>query len=114
MLKALAVCDDQRDHPSAKRYMPTRLIDLGATISTGDQSGLRLVLTKRIPIAEFESIRYAALSYCWGDARLQSKTTSANLQEHLDGLTLSNTSPVIRDAIEVRADETCETQWRSF
>ncbi|KXJ89915.1 heterokaryon incompatibility protein-domain-containing protein, partial [Microdochium bolleyi] len=49
-------------------------------------------------------IQYAALSYCWGppdDAAKQFKTTRANLSERQAAIVVSETSPVIQDAVKV-------------
>ncbi|KAF5637791.1 het-domain protein [Fusarium sp. NRRL 52700] len=48
------------------------------------------------------TVKYAALSYCWGnrdDAAYQPKTNSANLSERLKGFSIDMMSPVVRDAI---------------
>lgn len=86
-------------HPlpgSTSCFTPTRLLDLGEVATTRK---VRLILTEGMPGA-----KYAALSYCWGDAKdaaLQSKTTSANLADRMRGSDLSDLSPVAQDAVKV-------------
>lgn len=86
-------------HPlpvSTTSFMPTRLLDLSEAATTGK---VRLIVT-----ADMSSAKYAALSYCWGDAKdaeLQSKTTSVNLAERMRGSDLNDLSPVAQDAVKV-------------
>ncbi|ENH72172.1 hypothetical protein FOC1_g10006545 [Fusarium oxysporum f. sp. cubense race 1] len=54
------------------------------------------------PTEKLPRVKYAALSYCWGnadDAAYQQKTNSANLSERLNGFGIDTMSPVVRDAI---------------
>lgn len=77
-------------------FTPTRLLDLSEAATS---RRVRLVLTDGMPGA-----KYAALSYCWGDAKdaaLQSKTTSANLADRMRRSDLSDLSPVAQDAVKV-------------
>lgn len=79
--------------------MPTRLLDMNDAATTGK---IRLVRT-----ADMSCARYAALSYCWGnadDAARQSTTTSANLADRMRGSDLKYLSPVARDAVKVCAE----------
>lgn len=80
----------------ASSFTPTRLLDLSEAATS---RRVRLVLTEGMPGA-----KYAALSYCWGDAKdaaLQSKTTSSNLTDRMGGSDLSDLSPVAQDAVKV-------------
>ncbi|KAF4951369.1 hypothetical protein FGADI_7567 [Fusarium gaditjirri] len=73
---------------------PARLIDMGEYKATGR---IKLIQTKGLP-----RVKYAALSYCWGnadDAAYQPKTNSVNLSERLGGFGIDVMSPVVRDAI---------------
>lgn len=87
-------------------FMPTRLLDLSEFATT---SKVRLILTASMP-----SAKYAALSYCWGDAKdaaLQSKTTSANLADRMRGSDLNDLSPVAQDAVKVCMELNIQFLW---
>lgn len=96
-------------HPllsSTSSFMPTRLLDLSEAAAT---SRVRLIVTADMP-----SAKYAALSYCWGDAKdaaLQSKTTSANLADRMRGSDLNELSPVARDAVKVCMELRIQYLW---
>nr|RBQ90717.1 hypothetical protein FVER53263_12401 [Fusarium verticillioides] len=73
---------------------PARLLDIGEYKANGR---IKLIQTEGLP-----RVRYAALSYWWGnadDAAYQPKANSANLSERLDGFGIDAMSPVVRDAI---------------
>ncbi|TVY73672.1 hypothetical protein Focb16_v005233 [Fusarium oxysporum f. sp. cubense] len=73
---------------------PARLLDIGEYKAIGR---IKLMQTEGLP-----RVKYAALSYCWGnadDAAYQPKTNSANLSERLGGFGIDTMSPVVRDAI---------------
>jgi hypothetical protein len=77
---------------------PSRLLDMSDYQTKGR---IKLVQTEKLP-----RVKYAALSYCWGnadDAAYQPKTNSANLSERISGFSIDTMSPVVRDAIT-----TCE------
>lgn len=81
--------------------LPTRLLDL-ADFAIGRA---KLVISREISGDPGKDIRYAALSYCWGDpqtARHQSITTVDNLADRKSGFNVKDLSPVIQDAIQVR------------
>lgn len=81
--------------------LPTRLLDL-AELPFGR---VKLVISHEIPDGLSLNIRYAALSYCWGDretARHQSITTVNNLKGRKSGFDVKYLSSVIQDAIQVR------------
>lgn len=96
-------------HPvpgSDSSFTPTRLLDLSEAATS---RRVRLVLTE-----DMRSAKYAALSYCWGDAKdaaLQSKTTSANLADRMRGSDLSSLSPVAQDAIKVCLELEIQYLW---
>ncbi|KAK2931732.1 Heterokaryon incompatibility [Fusarium oxysporum f. sp. vasinfectum] len=74
--------------------IPSRLLDISDYKTRGR---IQLVQTEKLP-----RVKYAALSYCWGnadDAAYQPKTNSANLSERLNGFGIDTMSPVVRDAI---------------
>jgi hypothetical protein len=53
---------------------------------------------------EGQSLRYAAMSYCWGapdDATRQLQTNHATYKERLSGFPIISASPVLRDVIKV-------------
>ncbi|EXK36623.1 hypothetical protein FOMG_09796 [Fusarium oxysporum f. sp. melonis 26406] len=74
--------------------IPSRLLDISDYKTRGR---IQLVQTEKLP-----RVKYAALSYCWGnadDAAYQPKTNSANLSERLNGFCIDTMSPVVRDAV---------------
>lgn len=86
---------------AAALNFPTRLLDL-AELQWGRA---KLVVWARAHMPLGEKVKYAALSYCWGDAdtaKFQSITTLSNLQERESGFEIGDLSPVIRDAIQVK------------
>ncbi|KAF4444219.1 HET-domain-containing [Fusarium acutatum] len=75
-------------------YTPARLLDIEEYKA---KRLIRLIQTEGLP-----RVKYAALSYCWGnvdDAAYQPKTNSANLSGRLSGFGIDAMSPVVRDAI---------------
>lgn len=95
------VAEDDGARESVTLDLPTRLLDLAA-IRGGP---VKLVISGEIFGTTRESVRYAALSYCWGDpetARSQSITTVDNLEDRKNGFDIQDLSPVVQDAIKVR------------
>ncbi len=85
--------------PAMPSFIPTRLLDIG----TDPAANPRLVITANSMGAQ-ESIRYAAVSYCWGsqaDAYTQTKTEPSNLRERLRGIPTCDMSAVLQDSITV-------------
>lgn len=85
-------------HPWEPSSLPTRLIDVGTSVSDTP----RLVLLSGTLVAE--ETKYAALSYCWGnkdDAKAQLKTEKSTLEERLQGIAFDTMTPATRDAIEL-------------
>lgn len=76
--------------------LPTRLLDL---------EKFQLVDSACIPQGiSSDERKYAALSYCWGDAetaKQQSVTTLSNLEDRKSGFDVEKLSPVVQDAIDV-------------
>ncbi|KAI6765793.1 hypothetical protein HG530_006863 [Fusarium avenaceum] len=104
MTHQIRQCDEGCDHIKSDQFLPTRLVNVGAQ----DEDSARLVITadliKTKGSGENHGIKYAALSYCWGpeeDAKQQVKTTKDNISSHLEAMTLTETSPVVKDAILV-------------
>ncbi|KAI1442546.1 heterokaryon incompatibility protein-domain-containing protein [Annulohypoxylon stygium] len=90
--------------PTGDVYLPTRLLDVG----TKTTNALRLVVTKQYrPLVEamdYESLRYATISYCWGspeDAEKQIKTTRDTFNKHLQGIDEKKLPQTIADGIKV-------------
>lgn len=80
-------------------YLPKRLINVDS-----EGSSLCLVERSKINADSAKRLQYAALSYCWGPrehAKYQSKTTSKNLNHHLERLDFDALPPVLKDAIKV-------------
>lgn len=88
---------------------PTRLLDLEKL----DMGCARLVDSACIPPGiSSDKRKYAALSYCWGDAetsKWQSITTLRNLEDRKSGFDIKELSPVVRDAIQVRPQHPLST-----
>jgi hypothetical protein len=82
-------------------FSPTRLLDIGID-PTADP---RLVISADLLSTKSStSIRYAAVSYCWGnaaDALAQTKTTPANLHEILHAIPAYEMSTIMQDSIAV-------------
>lgn len=76
-------------------FLPERLVDVGVP-------SLRLVDRNNITAGSAKRPQYCALSYCWGpleDAETQTKTTTENLDRHLESLDFDALSPVLKDAV---------------
>jgi hypothetical protein len=86
-------------HPTIpSQFVPTRLIDVGYDASVLP----RLVLSSNS--SRTEQIKYAALSYCWGDekdAESQFKTEKASLGDRCRSLPEELITPTIKDAIAI-------------
>lgn len=85
-------------HPFEATFVPTRLIDVGTSLSDVP----RLVLSSNFPMSA--ETKYAALSYCWGDredAEAQLKTETATLEKRCEGIPCEIMTPAIKDAVEL-------------
>ncbi|KAJ4289866.1 hypothetical protein N0V90_011199 [Kalmusia sp. IMI 367209] len=83
-------------------FVPTRLLDVDGTL----EDDIRLCITKQDPtLHQFgdRQVRYAALSYCWGDTFNfpALKTFKENLDEYARGISLQSLPQTIRDAVTV-------------
>jgi hypothetical protein len=54
--------------------------------------------------------RYIALSYCWGSA-LPCKTTTANIQDHMQGIKIENLPRTLRESIMVAGMLSVRYMW---
>lgn len=104
MTDQIRQCEDECDHIESDQFLPTRLVNVG----TQDGDDARLVITAELTKTqgggENHNIKYATLSYCWGpeeDAKQQVKTTRDNISSHLKAMSLTEMSPVVKDAILV-------------
>jgi hypothetical protein len=93
---------DDHDHDGqAENFLPTRLLDV-------KNEPVRLITMEHLAEGReheifhsySQQIRYAALSYSWGDGQ-QSLTTRDNIKERKVAITTEQISPVLRDAIEI-------------
>lgn len=86
-------------HPwKATTFLPTRLIDVGTSLSDTP----RLVSSSNIFITT--ETKYATLSYCWGnreDAEAQLKTERATIEKRCEGIPCEIMTPAIKDAVEL-------------
>ncbi|KIL84602.1 hypothetical protein FAVG1_12128 [Fusarium avenaceum] len=90
-----AIKDCLDNHPTCAEnqsdLLPTRLLDVAQ-----DQGNVvRLVHTH-----DFKSVRYAALSYCWGDSAIL-KTTRATLKSMEQGIEMATLPAAYVDAIRL-------------
>lgn len=76
-------------------FLPTRLLDL-FPLPAHTPDFIRLVDSVHL-----EKVRYAALSYCWGNFKPTVLTTKANLDSHQQNIKLSALPQCLRDAVTV-------------
>lgn len=73
---------------------PARLIDLQCFL--GESDDVRIVNVKDL------GMKYATLSYCWGDTMPEGSTTTlANIRDREDRLQIADLPQTLRDAINV-------------
>lgn len=77
-------------------FLPTRLLDL-FPVPAHTAGCIRLVESIHLE----RGIRYAALSYCWGDVEPTVRTTQANLDRHQQNIMFSVLPQCLRDAVTV-------------
>ncbi|KAJ4291028.1 hypothetical protein N0V90_010225 [Kalmusia sp. IMI 367209] len=77
--------------------LPDRLVDVGPTDGSGT---LRLIATKETNLANAQSLRYAALSYCWGKDTFLT-TQSSTLPRFMASIVWDALPKTVRDAIIV-------------
>ncbi|CAJ0551484.1 Ff.00g114140.m01.CDS01 [Fusarium sp. VM40] len=91
--RAMQDCLD--NHPLCAKNqndrLPTRLLD----VAQDQGNGVRLVHTY-----DWKTVRYAALSYCWGDSAIL-KTTRSNLKLMEQGIEISTLPAAYVDAIRL-------------
>ncbi|USP77895.1 HET-domain-containing protein [Curvularia clavata] len=112
----IADCDENHSDPVCNPYgkrrdsfpksdltpcMPTRLIDVGS----GDDRHVRLIPTER-----GKDLKWIALSYRWG-SRHHFSTTRANINEHMEDMSLSDLPEVFQDAIHMTRGLQCRYLW---
>ncbi len=96
-------CENKCEHPKPpSNFLPTRLVDVGSQ----ETGGPRLITTElfRDDTASLTTVKYAALSYCWGpeeDAARQLITTKSNFETHCQGIPEDQLTPVIKDSLRV-------------
>ncbi|KAK4151577.1 heterokaryon incompatibility protein 6 [Chaetomidium leptoderma] len=96
--------DCEQNHGSTCRPSPTgappsRVLDVS------DLSALRLHQTDPSPQQQPSNLRYAALSYCWGDGPQTFQTTTATLPDRLNGpFPLTALPLTLQDAVRVVHD----------
>ncbi|KIL86911.1 hypothetical protein FAVG1_09464 [Fusarium avenaceum] len=104
MTDQIRQCEEQCDHTISDRFLPTRLVSVGAQDGDDTQLVISAELIKTRGSGDMHGIKYATLSYCWGpdeDAKQQVKTTKDNISSHLEAMPLTEMSPVVKDAILV-------------
>lgn len=96
MKQSLESCKKEHDHGGVDRtYIPKRLVD----VSSGTAC---LIMREDVLQSDCNSrLKYAALSYCWGSAGSQAKTTVATLRDRQAGISETEMPPVLRDSIQV-------------
>jgi len=92
------VCVQEHEKcPRPKLSLPTRLLDLAPVNAKPD--GLQLCQSKLLLLPP-EELKYVALSYCWGRESAY-KTTKTNIESRLQGMSVDDLPPVMRDAIQI-------------
>lgn len=98
--EAIEDCGRNCPHLPKSHFIPTRLIDLGLTANEDP----RLIITASALTGSTEPVRYAALSYPWGnkaEAETQTKTLPCNISERLTAIPTTEMSPIMQDAVKV-------------
>ncbi|KAK6840444.1 HET-domain-containing protein [Apiospora arundinis] len=99
-LKLIQDCLSAGDHKNTNaRFTPKRLLDLGTT----DAFLPRVVdMAPSYVSTDDQPVEYVALSYCWGphtDASRQLLLTAESKQSIYQGISTSDLTPVVRDAV---------------
>ncbi|KAM6525632.1 hypothetical protein FALCPG4_011168 [Fusarium falciforme] len=105
--------DCAQNHPCGKMVserLPTRLLDVGHS-----DSRIRLITSaKDQKITDLTtsggSVRYAALSYCWGTYP-SFTTTPASYKDRCEGFLIEEIPPTLQDAVQVTRDLSCNYLW---
>lgn len=97
---AISRCHENCAHGQPD-FLPKRLIDISP--ESGDEQPRLIITEKAIATTTVPGHchRYAALSYCWGDAALQLKTESATLSQNLQSIPIETMPEVMRDAVAI-------------
>ncbi|KAL1392042.1 heterokaryon incompatibility protein-domain-containing protein [Phyllosticta capitalensis] len=88
-----------REKTTKTPFVPTRLLE----IADGDNFKVRLVQGCRVPFRDsaVHQVKYATLSYCWGDS-MSLKTTDENKDAHEQtGIPVQHMPQAFQDAIHV-------------
>jgi hypothetical protein len=94
---ALEECAGKCPKADHDMFLPTRLLDVDGI----DHEEIKLVVTESL---EDTSIRYAALSYCWGnkeEAKRQLKTNESTIHQRPQGIPWDTLTKVMQDAVTV-------------
>lgn len=96
MKQTLEACEKTHSHDVFDHaYIPERIIDVRPEVA-------RLTLREdHIQSHRASTLKYAALSYCWGSGENQATTTVATLSGRQAGITETELPLAIRDAIKV-------------
>ncbi|KAM7183219.1 Heterokaryon incompatibility protein (HET) domain containing protein [Naviculisporaceae sp. PSN 640] len=78
-------------------FLPTRLVEVWAPKTEGEEPRLRLCMTNLEPSLEGEPVAYAALSYCWGGEQMF-KLTRDTLPEWRSSLPWGKLPQTLKDA----------------
>lgn len=97
--------DQARKHTGGP-FLPTRILDLfpipaqiADCISLVETTNLRMDM--RSDESESHIVRYATLSYCWGNDKPTARTTKETLNSHLQCIQLSALPRCLQDAVTV-------------
>lgn len=97
----ISECDGEHgcypDGDDSNAFLPTRLLEIHSkdtSVTLLDNARTQLASSRR------EEIRYATLSYCWGNF-MPLKTTSVTLQQHCNGIPVAGLPLVFREAVTV-------------
>jgi hypothetical protein len=79
-------------------FVPTRLIDVQHSTSSGKGDGCKLVVTAEMRVQE----PYATLSHCWGGLSTITKLMASTLEEMKSGISISELPQTFQDAIVIK------------
>ena len=95
MKEWLYKCNSEHPDCKPKAYKPPRRL---VSIGSSTEPRLSLVSTQRL---DFENIRYATLSYCWGSSGIPGKTTRFNKASYFEAIPIEDLPKTIRDAVMI-------------
>jgi hypothetical protein len=105
---AILSCTQTCNHLKQSSFTPTRLLDIGTR--TSDLP--RLVITAQLD--NLEPLKYAALSYCWGnadDAKSQLQTTNSSLEDRCAGIPTTMMTRILYDAVQAAQALSIQYLW---